>query len=121
MIILRGQPNFYGQRFSRYEILTNLTPFWLNFGIWALFDIFGTLRLSERYIYPKTTIVNESCDHCEGSTDFYGQRFSRYEVLTNLTAFWLNFGPVVINILYLVQFWAKLGYFGLKMAAHPGF
>ena len=68
---------------------TYFTPFWPNFEIQALFGILGHFRLSERYMYLKTTILNQSCDHFEGSTRLCTTIF--YKIM-NLTQFW-KFGP----------------------------
>ena len=107
MIILRGQPTFYGQRFSRYVFLTNLSPFWPNFGIWTLFCILGHFRLSERYIYLKTPIVNQVLWSIWGINRHY--MASGFQDM-NFWPIWPHFGPIL-------AFWpifAFLGHFRLS-------
>ena len=88
-----------------------LTPFWPNFEIQALFGILGHFRLSERYMYLKTTILNQSCDHFEGSTRLCTTIF--YKIM-NLTQFW-EFGP-------FFAFWAIFrSPVSLKFISHYGF
>ena len=62
MISLKGQPTFYGQRFSRYEFLTNFEPILAQFGdlgpfwhFWAL-PVVWKVHISENN-YSKSSLV----------------------------------------------------------------
>ena len=93
MIILRGEPTLYGQRFSRYQFVTNFDLILAQFWDLSLFGIFGALPVVwEVHISENTYSKWSFVIILRGQPTFYRQRFSSYEFLT-------NFDPI------LAQFW----------------